>query len=89
VADVRIYLTRSCGYCRMALNLLHKKGIEPEQIFVDAEPERRKEMIQLSNRTSVPQIFIGERHIGGYSDMAELDMDGELDELLSHSSDAA
>ena len=89
MADVRIYMTHSCGYCRMAMNLLQKKGIEPEQIFVDANPERRREMIQLSNRTSVPQIFIGERHVGGYSDMAELDMDGELDGLLETNSSAA
>lgn len=82
-------MTHSCGYCRMAMNLLQKKGIEPEQIFVDANPERRREMIQLSNRTSVPQIFIGERHVGGYSDMAELDMDGELDGLLETNSSAA
>lgn len=89
MAQVRIYMTRSCGYCRMAMNLLQKKGVEPELIMVDADPERRREMIQLSKRTSVPQIFIGERHIGGYSDMVELDMDGELDGLLERSSDAA
>jgi glutaredoxin 3 len=80
---VRIYMTASCAYCQMATRLLDKKGVAVEKIRVDLEPERRKEMIQLSGRTSVPQIFIGERHVGGYTDLAELDMEGELDPLLA------
>jgi glutaredoxin 3 len=67
----------------MADKLLAKKGVTPEKIQVDEEPARREEMLRLSGgRTTVPQIFIGTRHIGGYTDMAALDMKGELDALL-------
>lgn len=89
MAQVKIYMTRSCGYCRMALNFLDKKGVDPEIIMVDSQPELRKEMIQLSGRTSVPQIFIGVHPVGGYEDLIELDMDGELEELLKNNSNAA
>ncbi len=89
MAKVRIYMTRTCGYCRLALNLLDKKGIEPEKILVDAQPELRKEMNQRSGRTTVPQVFINGRHVGGYDDLIELDMDGELEELLAKNSNAA
>lgn len=80
---VRMYMTASCPYCRMATRLLGRKGVAVEKIRVDKEPERREEMMQRSGRTSVPQIFIGERHIGGYSDLAGLDSEGELDSLLA------
>lgn len=80
---VKIYMTRTCGYCQMALRLLAKKGIEPERILVDKHPERRKEMTEITGRWTVPQVFIGDRHVGGYDDLIELDMDGELDPLLS------
>lgn len=82
MAVVRVYLTRHCPYCRMALQLLERKGAEIELIRVDTEPERRKEMIAMTGRTSVPQIFIGDHHVGGYSELAELDMDEELDPML-------
>ena len=82
MAMVRMYLTRACPYCRMALQLLERKGVEVERIQVDDEPERRKEMMQITGRSSVPQIFIGDHHVGGYSDLAELDMDDALDPML-------
>jgi glutaredoxin 3 len=66
----------------MALRLLEKKGAEVEQIRVDLQPELRDEMIRITGRTSVPQIFIGDRHVGGYTELAELDMDDELEPLL-------
>jgi glutaredoxin 3 len=66
----------------MALRLLEKKGAEVEQIRVDLQPELRDEMIRITGRTSVPQIFIGDRHVGGYAELAELDMDDELEPLL-------
>lgn len=66
----------------MALRLLEKRGAEVEKIRVDLEPEKRQEMIEVSGRRTVPQIYIGDRHIGGYAELAELDMDDELKPLL-------
>ena len=78
-----MYCTRFCPYCIMATRLLSKKGQDVDKIFVDDEPQLRDQMIQESNgRTSVPQIFIGDTHIGGYSDMALLDHNDTLDVLL-------
>lgn len=81
-SKVRMYCTAGCGYCQMALRLLGKKGVEVEKIRVDLQPELRQEMARLTGSNTVPQIYIGDRHVGGYSDLAELDMDGELDEML-------
>lgn len=85
MAHVRMYSTRVCPYCIRAEQLLAKKGIHAEQIEkirVDEFPERREEMTRITGRRSVPQIFIGDRHVGGFDDLAELDADGELDGLL-------
>ena len=83
MARVRMYCTRFCPYCIMATRLLSKKGQEIEKIFVDDDPVLREKMIrESSGRTSVPQIFIDETHIGGYSDMALLDHNEALDSLL-------
>jgi glutaredoxin 3 len=79
---VEVYSTALCPYCSRARRLLEKKGIEFTEYRVDKDPDLRAEMEQRSRRTSVPQIFIGGRHIGGFDDMAELDIDGELDSLL-------
>lgn len=77
-----MYTTHSCGYCRMAERLLRQKGAVVEQIHVDDQPQRRDEMVRLSQRRTVPQIFINGRHIGGYMELVELDRRGELDPLL-------
>ncbi len=79
---VEMYGTAMCPYCSRARHLLEKKGVPFTEYRVDKNPDLRAEMEQRSHRSSVPQIFIGNRHIGGFDDMAELDMDGELDELL-------
>ncbi|MDX5150881.1 MAG: glutaredoxin 3 [Acidiferrobacterales bacterium] len=89
MAKVKIYMTRTCGYCRMALNLLEKRGADPEKILVDAQPGLRKKMIEISGRYTVPQIFIDDYHVGGYDDLVDLDMDGELVELLKKDTSAA
>ena len=82
-------MTRTCGYCRMALMLLEKRGVEPEKILVDAQPELRRKMTEITGRTSVPQIFIGDFHVGGYDDLVDLDMDGELKEMLGRQDTSA
>lgn len=77
-----MYGTRICPYCRMVELLLEQKGVRPEKIMVDADPAQREHMIRITGRTTVPQIFIGAAHVGGYSDLAALDRAGRLDALL-------
>lgn len=78
-----MYLTAFCPYCQAAQRLLDKKGItDVELVRVDLEPARRAEMMQRSGRTSVPQIWIGGRHIGGCDELYALERDGALDRLL-------
>jgi glutaredoxin 3 len=80
---VLIYLTASCPFCQSAERLLAQKGVtDIERIRVDLEPARRGEMMKKSGRRTVPQIWIGERHIGGCDDLYALDREGNLDPLL-------
>lgn len=84
MSKIQMYTTRFCPYCMMAKRLLNSRGCEYEEIRVDAEPERREEMLQRSGgRRTVPQIFIGEVHVGGFDDMSALDRQGGLDPLLA------
>jgi len=80
--DIRMYSTRICPYCIRAERLLNKKGVQVQKILVDNQPEEMAKMIEITGRRTVPQIFIGERHIGGYDDLVDLDLEGELDPLL-------
>jgi glutaredoxin 3 len=81
--DVVIYTTAHCPYCIRARNLLDKKGVNYTDLRIDDNPALRPEMIERANgRTSVPQIFIDDFHVGGFDDMAELDVEGELDKRL-------
>ncbi len=82
MAQIEMYSTATCPYCVRAKNLLIKKGVEFIEINVDNEVGRRSEMEQRAQRSSVPQIFIDDFHVGGFDDMVELDMDGELDRRL-------
>jgi glutaredoxin 3 len=82
MAHIELYGTSSCPYCTRAKNLLNKKQVEFVEIDLDSSPERRDEMEQRAQRTSVPQIFIDDFHVGGFDDLVELDMDGELDQHL-------
>jgi len=78
-----MYSTAICPYCIRAEQLLHKKGVTAiEKIRVDLEPERRVEMMHRTGRRTVPQIFIGDYHVGGFDDLAALDRAGRLDPLL-------
>ena len=83
MAKVVIYSSRLCPYCRMAERLLEQKGIQAEKVMVDEDPVRRDEMTRRAGRSSVPQIFIGENHVGGYSELAGLEREGRLDALLN------
>lgn len=82
---IRMYSTRLCPYCIRAERLLNQKGMVVNKILVDNNPEELTKMIQLTGRRTVPQIFIGERHVGGFDDLVELDMEGELEPLLQSS----
>jgi glutaredoxin 3 len=78
-----MYCTAACPYCQSAERLLLRKGVrEIEKIRVDLEPARRADMRHRSGRGTVPQIWIGERHIGGCDDLHALERAGELDQLL-------
>jgi len=81
-AVVLMYSKSWCPYCQRAKALLHHKGVSFEEVDIEAHPERREEMIQRSGRRTVPQIFIGERHIGGSDDLYGLEAAGRLDRLL-------
>ena len=84
MAKVLMYSTGVCPFCTMAERLLRAKGVaEIEKIRVDLEPGRRVEMMQRTGRRTVPQIYVGERHVGGYDDLAALDRAGGLDPLLA------
>lgn len=80
--NVQMYATAFCPYCVRARRLLKRKGVDFEEIRVDKDPEQMRAMIQRSQRATVPQIFIGEQHIGGFDDMAALERAGKLDPLL-------
>ena len=83
MAAVLMYCTASCPYCRAAERLLVEKGVaELTRIRVDLEPARRAEMSARSARRTVPQIWIGTRHVGGFDDLYALEQAGELDTLL-------
>lgn len=83
MANVTIYTKPYCPYCIRALDLLEKKGVEFTEIEAAFDPEKRQEMNQRSGRNTFPQIFIGERHIGGCDDMMALERAGQLDALLN------
>ncbi len=81
---VEIYTTPLCGFCHAAKRLLTKKGVEFTEYDVSREPEKRQEMMARANGGyTVPQIFIGEMHIGGCDDLFDLEQDGKLDPLLA------
>jgi glutaredoxin 3 len=81
-----MYCTAACPFCQAAERLLVQKGVAIDKIRVDLEPARRGEMMQKSGRRTVPQIWIGERHIGGCDDLYDLERQGGLDPLLKAAS---
>jgi len=79
---VVLYTTRYCPYCIRAKHLLTSKGVDYQEIAVDGEPQLREEMIQKSGRYTVPQIWIGEEHVGGCDELYLLERQGRLDTML-------
>jgi glutaredoxin 3 len=84
MAKVRMYSTAVCPYCQMAERLLRSKGVaEIDKLRIDTDPALRAEMMEKTGRRTVPQIYIGDTHVGGYDDLAALDRAGGLDPLLA------
>lgn len=83
MARVTMYSTGVCPFCQMAERLLRAKGVTAiDKVRIDLEPERRVEMMEKTGRRTVPQIYIGETHVGGYDELAALDRAGRLAPLL-------
>jgi glutaredoxin 3 len=83
VSEVVMYSTNWCGYCQRARNLFERKGVALREIKLDDEPDQRPLMLQRTGgQRTVPQIFIGDLHVGGYDELAALDRSGELNKLL-------
>jgi glutaredoxin 3 len=86
MANITIYTTRTCSYCYAAKSLLSKKGLSYDEIDVSGDTDARQRMMARANgRHSVPQIFIGETHVGGSRELFDLDRRGGLDQLLASS----
>jgi glutaredoxin 3 len=83
--EIIIYTGRLCPYCTMAKRLLDRKGVSYSEIDVDSEPNLRQQLMEKTKRRTVPQIYIGDRHIGGFDDLQALDMQKQLDPLLQSS----
>jgi glutaredoxin 3 len=83
MAQVIMYTTAVCPYCVNAKKLLAQKGVEVEEIRVDSQPHLRQEMMDKSGQRTVPQIWIGSHHVGGFTDLWALDKAGKLDALLA------
>ncbi|GAA3921766.1 glutaredoxin 3 [Luteimonas lutimaris] len=80
---ITLYTSAVCGYCVAAKNFLRSRGLEWQEVRIDTDPAEREKMVERTRRTSVPQIFIGDTHVGGYDEMMALHRAGKLDPLLS------
>jgi glutaredoxin 3 len=77
-----MYSTKTCPFCIKAERLLNQRGVQIEKILVDEDTAQLRKMMEITNRRTVPQIFIGNYHVGGYDDLVSLDIEGELEPLL-------
>ena len=82
MARVTMYSRKLCGYCFAARKLLEEKGVDLEEVDATFSPELREEMMERTGRSTFPQIFIGDAHIGGFSELNQLEHNGVLDEIL-------
>ena len=83
MSEIIIYTATLCPYCTMAKKLFERKGMTYTEINVDSKPGLRQEMMEKTRRRTVPQIYIGSRHIGGFDDLYALDVSKQLDPLLT------
>jgi len=84
MAKIKMYATGACPFCTRAEMLLKSKGVtEIEKIRIDLDPQQRNEMMQKTGRRTVPQIYIGATHVGGFDDLAKLERTGKLEPLLA------
>ena len=81
--EITIYTGHRCAYCNAAKRMLDSKDVTYTEININEDPAKAEEMVERTKRQTVPQIFIGETHVGGFDDMAELNSEGKLDELLN------
>ncbi len=81
---VKIYTTTYCGYCVRAKDLLTRKGVKYEELDVTGDDEMRSKLVEMSGQRTVPQIWIGDTHVGGYTDLARLESEGRLDPMLQN-----
>lgn len=82
MAKVVVYSAGYCGFCMRAKQLLERKGVEFTEVMVDRDPEQRAKLMEMTGRRTVPQVYIGATHVGGFDELYELERDGRLDELL-------
>jgi glutaredoxin 3 len=82
VKQVTIYSSSMCGYCTLAKRLLTQKGVKPVEFNIDTDSALLAEMMQRTGRRTVPQIFIGDHHVGGFDNLAALEQEGKLDAML-------
>lgn len=80
--EVKVYSSRICGYCNAAKSLLSNKGVAYTEIMLDTDPKLRQQIMRDSGQRTVPQIWVGETHVGGFAELRDLDRSGELDNLL-------
>ena len=85
--EITIYSTLVCPYCVAAKNFLKSKGLEWKEVRIDLDPVERDKMIAKAKRTSVPQIFVGDVHVGGYDDMMAMHREGKFEPLLAGSAE--
>ena len=82
VPEIILYTSATCGYCVAAKNFLRSKGLEWTEVRIDTDPAERERMVALAGRTSVPQIFVGDVHVGGYDDMMAMHRAGRFEPLV-------
>ena len=81
--EITLYTSAVCGYCMAAKSFLKSRGLQWTEVRIDLDPEQREKMVALARRTSVPQIFVGDTHVGGYDDMIALHRAGGFEPLLT------
>lgn len=84
---ITVYSTAVCPYCVAAKNLITKRGYSYEEVRIDTDPEQRQRMMELSKRRSVPQIFIGDHHVGGFDELSAMDREGGFVAMMEQSDD--